>query len=53
LIHSHVPQSEFSGSLDLLKDQLNVAVYLYKPQTTLTELLDQVEANLNRLAKTI
>jgi hypothetical protein len=41
-----VPQSEFSGSLDLLKQQLNVAAYLYKPQTTLAELLNSIEQNL-------
>lgn len=46
LIHSQVPQSEFVDSLDLLKKQLNVAAYLYKPRTSLQELLNSIEQNL-------
>jgi DNA-binding response OmpR family regulator len=46
IIHSHVPQNEFAGSLDVLKSQLGVSVYLYKPQTSLKDLILAVQDEL-------
>jgi DNA-binding response OmpR family regulator len=46
IIQSHVPQNEFAGSLDVLKNQLKVAAYLYKPQTTLKDLISAVNEEL-------
>lgn len=42
LIQSQVPPSEFSDNLELLKNELNVVNYLYKPQTNLKKLLDTI-----------
>jgi DNA-binding response OmpR family regulator len=42
LIHSSIPPSEFEDSIELLRNRLNVAAYLYKPQTTLQSLLRAV-----------
>ncbi len=42
IIHSQVPSREFKGSQDLLKNELGVDIYLYKPQTSLKTLLDRV-----------
>jgi response regulator RpfG family c-di-GMP phosphodiesterase len=39
IIHSQVPPSEFASNWQLFKDQLSISHYLYKPQTTLKELL--------------
>jgi DNA-binding response OmpR family regulator len=46
IIHSNVPPHEFNDSAGLLRDELGVRDYLYKPRTTLVELLDTVEARL-------
>jgi DNA-binding response OmpR family regulator len=46
IIHSQVPQSEFSGSFELLTDQLGVVRYLYKPSTSLKELIQTVNEQL-------
>jgi DNA-binding response OmpR family regulator len=43
IIHSHVPPSEFTSSWGLFKNQLNVSHYLYKPQTTLSDLLKTID----------
>lgn len=42
IVNTNVPAGEFSGSWRLLRDQLGVAQYLYKPVTTLQKLLGTV-----------
>jgi DNA-binding response OmpR family regulator len=42
IIQSQVPPSEFAQSWQLLKDELGVSAYLYKPQTTLSQLINKV-----------
>lgn len=42
IVHSQVPPAEFSGSEQLLRDELGVSAYLYKPRTSLRELLAAV-----------
>jgi DNA-binding response OmpR family regulator len=42
IIQTNVPPREFSASLQLLKDELGVKEYLYKPHTTLKQLLKTV-----------
>jgi two-component system phosphate regulon response regulator PhoB len=42
IIHSCIPPAEFSDSIKLLRDQLGVSVYLYKPHTSLQALLRAV-----------
>jgi len=39
IVLTHVPVGEFANSWQLLKDQLNVRAYLYKPLTSLQTLL--------------
>ncbi|HWB39003.1 MAG TPA: response regulator [Candidatus Saccharimonadales bacterium] len=46
MIHSHVPPAEFNSHLQLLKDELGVQVYLYKPATSLQFLLETVTDQL-------
>lgn len=46
LIHSQVPPSEFSDNLELLKNELNVVNYLYKPHTKLSKLVEVVAEQL-------
>ncbi len=43
VINSQIPPSEFSSHLSILKDNLKVEHYLYKPQTTLKELIKVIE----------
>ncbi len=43
LIHTQVPPAEFSGNAELLRSELGVARYLYKPHTTLRQLLASVD----------
>ena len=43
LVHTHVPPAEFNHSQRLLKDELGVRAYLYKPCTSLRELLAHVQ----------
>lgn len=50
LILSQVPPTEFTASWRLLRDELGVSRYLYKPQTTLRRLLDAVSDFLPQLA---
>ena len=42
LIQTMVPPAEFSTNRDLLKNELGVRGYLYKPRTTLGELVAKV-----------
>ncbi len=42
IIHTNVPASEFAGSRALLRNELGVCAYLYKPQTSLRQLLRSV-----------
>jgi DNA-binding response OmpR family regulator len=42
--HTFVPPAEFNGSHHLLKDELGVQDYLYKPRATLQDLLGAVPA---------
>ena len=42
IITTNVPAEEFSGSWKLLRDQLKVSQYLYKPLTSLQRLLTTV-----------
>jgi two-component system OmpR family response regulator len=44
LIHTGVPVGEFADNLELLKQELLVAEYLYKPVTSLRRLLKTVNA---------
>lgn len=46
LVQSHVPPSEFADNLPLLKEQLGVKEYLYKPQTSLKRLIAAVGEQL-------
>jgi DNA-binding response OmpR family regulator len=39
LLHTHVPPAEFNESKVLLNDQLKIAGYLYKSQTSLQKLV--------------
>ncbi len=52
LIQSHVPGAEFADSWQLLKDELGVKEYLYKPRTSLKELIASVNEHLPAAAKT-
>lgn len=42
IMHSHVPPVEFRGNSQLLEQELGVKAYLYKPQTSLQQLLRSV-----------
>jgi len=46
LIHSQVPPTEFTDSQQLLKSELGVRAFLYKPHTSLRELLAHVKEHL-------
>jgi DNA-binding response OmpR family regulator len=46
ILHTHVPPAEFNDNYQLLRDQLGVKEYLYKPDTSLRELVDHLEARL-------
>src|SRR4051812_38173952 len=39
ILFSNVPAAEFEGSWELMRDELGVRAYLYKPLTSLQELL--------------
>lgn len=50
LIHSCIPPSEFEDSMQLLRERLHVAAYLYKPHTTLQTMLRAIrEACINQV----
>src|SRR3954465_15447238 len=46
IIHSLVPPGEFQSNRQLLEDELGVAAYLYKPRTSLRQLLNTVSEHL-------
>lgn len=46
LIHTQVPPAEFNDNRTLLNDQLNVAGYLYKPQTSLRGLVSEADRHI-------
>jgi DNA-binding response OmpR family regulator len=46
IIHTHVPPGEFTANRRLLKEQLGVASYIYKPTASLKELLAGVQKHL-------
>lgn len=46
LIHTQVPPGEFASNMQLLREQLAVRSYLYKPHTSLRELVAQVDQHL-------
>ena len=43
IIQSNVPPSEFASNWQLFRDQLRISQYLYKPQTTLQQLLRTID----------
>src|SRR3954465_15458067 len=43
IIQSHVPSAEFNDNGQLLRDQLGVTAYLYKPRANLRQLLKTVD----------
>lgn len=46
LIQTQVPQSEFAGSWQLLQKELGVQAYLYKPRTSLRQLVSAAREHL-------
>lgn len=46
VIHTQVPPREFGASTELLKNELNVREYLYKPQTDLAQLIKTINRQL-------
>ena len=46
IIQTQVPPVEFSANRQLLREQLGVRIYLYKPQTSLRELLAAASEHL-------
>lgn len=46
VVHTHVPPVEFANSGQLLREELGVAAYLYKPVTSLKKLLRTVGEQL-------
>ena len=46
IIQTHVPPAEFNANRKLLRDQLGVRSYIYKPRATLKDLLDGVQEYL-------
>ncbi|MEK7600270.1 MAG: response regulator [Patescibacteria group bacterium] len=47
IIQTTVPPSEFSDNWELLRGELGVETYLYKPQTTLQNLIDAIQEQLS------
>lgn len=47
IVLSSVPPLEFNGSRNGLKEQLGVDIYLYKPSTSITEMLRVVDEIIN------
>ncbi|MEK7594815.1 MAG: response regulator [Patescibacteria group bacterium] len=47
IIQTTVPPSEFHDNWELLKQELNVQTYLYKPETSLAQLIDVVAEQLS------
>jgi DNA-binding response OmpR family regulator len=46
LIHSQVPPAEFAGSRQLLERELGISDYLYKPRTSIRDLLAAIRDQL-------
>jgi DNA-binding response OmpR family regulator len=46
IVFSQVPPAEFNNNHEILKNELNVTSYLYKPQTTLTQLTSVISEQL-------
>ncbi len=46
IIQTTVPPSEFSDNWQLMREELGVQAYLYKPQTSLKQLIDAVSEQL-------
>jgi DNA-binding response OmpR family regulator len=46
IIQTQVPQSEFTDSWELLRSELGVQDYLYKPRTSLEQLLAAIAEQL-------
>lgn len=46
LIHTGVPPAEFTDNVQLLRDELGVSGYLYKPRTSLRDLVANVREQL-------
>lgn len=47
IINSHVPPSEFASNWQLFREQLSISHYLYKPQTSLHQLLATISQVLS------
>ncbi|MBC7708338.1 response regulator [Polaromonas sp.] len=47
LIHTQVPPAEFSNSWSLLRDELGIHEYMYKPLTSFQQLQRSIAACLN------
>ena len=43
VLHTHIPAGEFGGSWQVLKEQLGVHAYHYKPLTSLSKLLGTID----------
>lgn len=46
IIHTHVPPAEFNDNRELLRNELGVREYLYKPHTSLRRLTDAIDEHL-------
>jgi DNA-binding response OmpR family regulator len=46
LVQTHVPRSEFADNWQLLQQELGVRAYLYKPRTSLRDLVSSVGEHL-------
>jgi DNA-binding response OmpR family regulator len=44
LVHTHVPAGEFADSWQFMKHELGIAAYLYKPLTSLHQLIRLINA---------
>ena len=43
IILTNVPSDEFKNSRDVLQNEMNVEMYLYKPQTSLKKILESIK----------
>lgn len=50
IIQTTVPPSEFSDNWELLRQELGVKTYLYKPETDISQLIDAVAEQLSVVA---
>ena len=46
ILHTNVPPAEFNQTISILRNEMGVAHYLYKPQTSLKQLLAVVREQL-------